>query len=366
MSEAGLIDTGSIEADGSADLGERVRAAAAARAPLRLRGSGSKDFLGHASPGDLLDMSTHSGIVRYAPDELVLTARAGTRMATIDAALAEHGQMLGFEPPHFGANATLGGTLAAGLSGPCRASAGAARDFVLGVRILDGRGDSLRFGGEVMKNVAGYDVSRLMVGAFGTLGVILEASLKLVPKPRMQVGLRLQLDPTSALDHLRRWAQRPLPISASAIVDDALYVRLSGATAAVRAAAAELGGERIDDDAFWLSLREQTHVFFADPRPLWRLSVAAAMAIEDLDGPVLIEWQGAQRWLKSDADPARIRAAASAGGGHATHFRAGAAARAIDQVFHPLPAPMLALHRRLKAEFDPHGLFNRGRLYPEL
>ncbi len=244
-----------------------MRAAAAARTPLRLRGSGSKDFLGHPSPGDLLDLRAHAGIVRYAPDELVLTARAGTRMTTIEAALAEHGQMLGFEPPHFGAAATLGGTLAAGLSGPRRASAGAARDFVLGVRILDGRGESLRFGGEVMKNVAGYDVSRLMVGAFGTLGVMLEASLKLVPQPREQLSLRLQLDPASALDRLRSWAQRALPISASAVVEDSLYVRLSGASAAVQAAAGELGGERIDSDAFWLSLREQTHAFFADPRP---------------------------------------------------------------------------------------------------
>ncbi len=366
MTAANSIDTEWTAADCSTDLAERVRAAAVARTPLRLRGSGSKDFLGNPSPGDLLDLTRHAGIVRYAPDELVLTARAGTRMATIDAALAEHGQMLGFEPPHFGAGATLGGTLAAGLSGPRRASAGAARDFVLGARILDGRGESLHFGGEVMKNVAGYDVSRLMIGAFGTLGVILEASLKLVPRPRAQLGLQLQLDPASALDHLRGWAQRPLPISASAIVDGFLHVRLAGASAAVHAAASELGGARIDDEGFWLSLREQTHAFFADPRPLWRLSVAAAAAIDDLDGPWLIEWQGAQRWLKSDASPARIRAAASAGGGHATRFRAGAAATAIDNVFHPLPAPMLALHRRLKAEFDPHGLFNRGRLHPEL
>jgi glycolate oxidase FAD binding subunit len=354
------------DADHSAEFAERVRAAASARTPLCLRGSGSKDFLGHPSAGDALDLGAHAGIVRYAPDELVLTARAGTRMAEIDAALAEHGQMLGFEPPHFGADATLGGTLAAGLSGPRRASAGAARDFVLGARLLDGHAQSLRFGGEVMKNVAGYDVSRLMVGAFGTLGVILEASLKLVPKPRAQLGVRMQLDPVSALDRLRRWAQRPLPISASAIVDGFLCVRLSGASAAVHAAAAELGGERFDDDAFWLSLREHTHAFFADPRPLWRLSIAPASAIDDLDGPVLIEWQGAQRWLKSDAGPARIRAAASASGGHATRFRAGATPGVIDHVFHPLPAPMLALHRRLKAEFDPHSLFNRGRLHPEL
>ncbi|MEP7042374.1 MAG: glycolate oxidase subunit GlcE [Dokdonella sp.] len=353
------------DADGSAEFSERIRAAAATSTPLRLCGSGSKDFLGNAGCGESLDLRAHAGILRYAPDELVLTARAGTRMADIDAALSDHGQMLGFEPPRFGADATLGGTLAAGLSGPRRASSGAARDFVLGMRILDGRGQTLRFGGEVMKNVAGYDVSRLMVGAFGTLGVILEASIKLVPGPRAQRTLRLELDAMSALDRLRGWAQRPLPISASAIVDGRLYVRLSGATAAVQAAAAELGGAD-DGDTFWLSLREHTHAFFADPRPLWRLSVAPATPITPLDGPMLIEWQGAQRWLKSEAEPSRIRAAASAGGGHATRFRASVPAGAIGNVFHPFSAPMLALHRRLKAEFDPRGILNRGRLHPEL
>ncbi len=355
------------DADRSAVLAERVREAIASATALQLRGSGSKDFLGHAANGAPLDLRDHAGIVRYAPDELVLTARAGTPLAQIEAALAEHGQMLGFEPPHHGAGATLGGTLAAGLSGPRRASAGAARDFVLGVRVLDGRGQVLRFGGEVIKNVAGYDVARLMVGAFGTLGAILEASLRLVPRPRAERTLALELDADAALERLRDWSQRPLPISASAIDGGRLHLRLSGADAAVRAAASEIGGETVGDGArLWHSLREQTHAFFADPRPLWRLSVAPATPLADLGGPQLVEWQGAQRWLTSDADPARLRAAAAAGGGHATRFRAGADGTAVEHVFHPLPPPMLALHRRLKAEFDPHGLFNRGRLYPEL
>jgi glycolate oxidase FAD binding subunit len=351
--------------DLTAHLRERVLAAAAERTALRLCGSGSKHFLGNACEGRDLDVAAHAGIVKYAPDELVLTARAGTRLADIDAALAEHEQMLGFEPPRFGEAATLGGTLATGLSGPRRASAGAARDFVLGTRVLDGRGQTLRFGGEVIKNVAGYDVSRLMVGAFGSLGIILEASLKLVPRPRAQCTLSFELDGVAALERVRAWAQRPLPISGSAIFDGRLYVRLSGADAAVRSAASELGGSPRDEDAFWQDLREQRLAFFDDPRPLWRLSVAPASPLANLDGPQLIEWQGAQRWLKSTAEPAHIRAAASAGGGHATRFRAGSGA-AIDHVFHPLPPALLALHRRLKAEFDPHGLFNRGRLHPEL
>lgn len=354
------------ERDRSAELAERIRAAAARDTPLALRGSGSKGFLGSAATGEPLDLRMHAGIVNYAPDELVLTARAGTRLTEIDALLAEHGQMLGFEPPHFGTEATLGGTLAAGLSGPRRASAGAARDFVLGTRVLDGRGDVLRFGGEVMKNVAGYDVSRLMVGAFGTLGVILEASLRLLPKPRAERTLALEFDAASALERVRDWAQRPLPISASAIVDGRLYLRLSGADAAVRAAADEIGGEASDGADFWLSLREQTHAFFTDPRPLWRLSVAPATPRVDLGGPQLTEWQGAQRWLKSDIDPAHIRTAAVAGGGHATRFRAGAEDIAIEHVFHPLSPALLALHRRLKAAFDPRGILNRGGWHPEL
>lgn len=354
-----------IDTDLGAEFSERVREAAAQRKPLHLRGSGSKDFLGNTAHGEPLDLRRHAGIVHYAPDELVLSARAGTRLVDIDIALAEHGQMLGFEPPQFGPDATLGGTLAAGLSGPRRASTGAARDFVLGTRILDGHGEQLRFGGEVIKNVAGYDVSRLMVGAFGTLGVILEASLKLVPKPRAERTLVLELDAPAALERVRTWAQRPLPVSATAIVDGCLHVRLSGAEAAVHAAQAELGGEASDGAAFWLALREQHHAFFDDPRPLWRLSVAPASPLVNLEGPQLIEWQGAQRWLKSDADASSIRAAAVAGGGHATRFRAGTAPIAIDNVFQPMPAPMLALHQRLKAEFDPHGIFNRGRLHPE-
>lgn len=345
---------------------DRVQSASADATPLRLRGSGSKAFLGNAGEGETLALDAHAGVVHYAPDELVVTARAGTRLADLEALLAEHGQMLGFEPPRFGADATLGGTLAAGLSGPRRANAGAARDFVLGVRIVDGRGQVLRFGGEVIKNVAGYDASRLMVGAHGTLGVLLDASIRVLPRPRAERTRVLELDAASALQRVRAWAARPLPISASAIVDGLLFVRFSGAESAVAAGETEIGGETVDGDAFWRALCEHELPFFSDSRPLWRLSVAPASAIADLDGPQLIEWHGAQRWLASEALPERVRAEAAAAGGHATLFRTGTAQAPHDGVFHPMPAALLALHRRLKSEFDPQRIFNRNRLYPGL
>ena len=353
------------ERDETARLQERVRAAAARQVPLALCGSGSKAFLGNAGEGEPLDLAAHAGIVAYAPGELVVTARAGTRLVDLETVLAANGQMLAFEPPHFGGNATLGGTIACGLSGPRRATAGAARDFVLGVRLVDGRGDVLRFGGEVIKNVAGYDVSRLMTGAFGTLGILLEISLRVVPRPRAETTRVLELGPVEALQRVRDWSLRPLPISASAILDGRLHMRLSGAESAVRSAAAEIGGEAIDGDAFWRAVREHTLPFFDDPRTLWRLSVAPATPIADGDEHALIEWHGAQRWAKSDEPPARFRARASAAGGHATRFR-GRANGAADDAFHAPSAALKTLHRRLKAVFDPHGIFNRGRLFAGL
>jgi glycolate dehydrogenase FAD-binding subunit len=344
-------------------LREHVRDAIARRASLAIRGSGSKSFLGNRCDGEPLDVRAHAGIVSYAPGELVITARAGTPLADLEAALDANGQMLAFEPPHFGPDATLGGTIACALSGPRRASTGAARDFVLGTRILDGRGEVLRFGGEVIKNVAGYDVSRLMTGAFGTLGVLLDVSLRVVPKPRAETTRVLELDASQALQRVRSWAQRPLPVSATAMHGARLHVRLSGAESAVGSAAAAIGGEAVDG-GFWRALREHDLDFFADARALWRLSVAPASPIPDCGGPLLIEWSGAQRWVKTDADATRLRAIAASAGGHATLFRADSTPP--DGAFHPLPPALLALHRRLKAELDPHAIFNRGRLYREL
>ncbi|HKE46625.1 MAG TPA: glycolate oxidase subunit GlcE [Rhodanobacteraceae bacterium] len=350
-----------MDGDRTEPIRERVCDAIARNAPLAIRGSGSKAFLGNRCEGEPLDLRGHAGIVSYAPGELVVTARAGTRLADLETALDANGQMLAFEPPRFGPDATLGGTIACALSGPRRASVGAARDFVLGTRVIDGRGEVLRFGGEVIKNVAGYDVSRLMTGAFGTLGVLLDVSLRVVPKPRLEATRVLELDATEALRRVRAWAQRPLPMSATAIGGGRLHVRLSGAESAVRSAAAEIGGEA-GDDGFWRALREHALDFFADDRAIWRLSVAPTSPIAE--GAQLIEWHGAQRWMKTDADASHLRTLAANAGGHATLFRATSAP--ADGAFHPLPPALLALHRRLKAELDPHAIFNRGRLHPEL
>jgi glycolate oxidase FAD binding subunit len=345
---------------------ERIRDAAAHGAPLRLRGGGSKDFYGGALAGEVLDTRGHAGVVSYEPTELVVTARCGTRLEELQATLAASGQMLAFEPPRFGGEATLGGCVAAGLSGPRRAAAGALRDFVLGARLLDGRAQELNFGGRVMKNVAGYDISRLLAGSLGTLGLILEVSLKVLPRPAAEATLLLELPEGEALESLNRWAGQPLPISASAWRGGTLRVRLSGAPSALQAAARKIGGLEIESGqaaAFWSGIREHADPFFAGDTPLWRLSVPSHSPALGLPGEQLIEWGGALRWLRAPADAAEVAAAAQRAGGHATLFRA---ARKPAGVFAPLSPVLLRLHRELKAAFDPAGIFNRGRLHPDL
>lgn len=345
------------------ELSDAIRAAGERGAPLRIRGGGAKDFYGGPLRGDVLDTRAYTGVVSYEPTELVITARAGTRLAELEETLREKGQMLAFEPPHFGPGATLGGCVAAGLSGPRRAHAGAVRDFVLGVRLLDGNGADLRFGGQVMKNVAGYDVSRLMTGALGTLGVLLEVSLKVLPVPPAEATLRFAADEAGALEKMRRWGGAPLPLSATCHVDGALYVRLSGAAAGVRAARETLGGEPAEEGgAFWESLREQSHPFFTPGAPLWRLAVKATTPPLRLPGRQLMEWGGALRWLVSDADATAIRAATERAGGHATLFRA---ADKSPGVFHPLSPALFKIHQQLKRAFDPKGILNSGRMYQE-
>ncbi|MBE7460461.1 MAG: glycolate oxidase subunit GlcE [Zoogloeaceae bacterium] len=342
---------------------ERVLAAAVDKAPLRIRGGGTKDFYGNAPAGELLDTTGHAGLVAYEPTELVVTVRAGTRLAELEAALGERGQMLAFEPPHFGETATAGGCVAAGLSGPRRAAAGAVRDFVLGVKLLDGKGEILNFGGQVMKNVAGYDVSRLMAGAMGTLGLLLEVSLKVLPKPPAEATLRLELPQDQAIETMNRWGGQPLPLSATCWSDGQLTVRLSGARAAVAAAKEKIGGEAVADaEAFWRSVREQEDGFFSNAAALWRLSLPAKTAPLSLPVEPLIEWGGALRWLACDGPAAVVREAAARAGGHATLFRGGDRS---EGAFHPLPPPLMAIHRNLKRAFDPQGLFNPGRLYKE-
>lgn len=340
-----------------------VSAAVAAGTAMRVRGGGSKDFYGREPSGAAFDTRGHTGVVAYEPTELVVTVRAGTPLAELEGLLAAQGQMLPFEPPRFG-TATIGGCVAAGLSGPRRMAAGAVRDYMLGVKLIDGRADVLSFGGQVMKNVAGYDVSRLLAGSLGTLGLILEVSLKVLPLPVREASLRFALSEAEALRRLNEWGGQPLPLSASVWHQGELVVRLSGADAAVASALTRLGGEQmaeIEADQFWLGMREQTHTFFAaGDAPLWRLAVPTTAAALELDGEQLIEWGGGLRWLRSRLPGDTVRARVSAVGGHATQYRGFAR---DGEVFEPLPTALMNIHRRLKQSFDPAGIFNPGRLY---
>jgi len=341
---------------------DRIRDAAARKAALRLRGGGTKDFYGNALRGEVLDTRGYAGIVAYEATELVVTARCGTPLAELEKTLEASGQCLPFEPPHFGAGATVGGCVAAGLSGPRRAAAGALRDFVLGVKLVDGRGEVLTFGGQVMKNVAGYDVSRLVAGSLGTLGLIVEVSLKIAPRPQTQTTLCLEAPQARALELMNRWAGQPFPVSASAWHDGELSVRLSGSAAGVRAAAAKIGGATLEEP-FWTGVREHTHAFFSGPEPLWRLSLPSTSAPLSLKGRELVEWNGALRWLKSTEDAGRIRDVVRRLKGHATLFRA---ADKTAGCFDALDPVLARVHRELKAAFDPAGIFNPGRMVSEL
>ncbi len=340
-------------------IAEQVRAAHATGTPLRIAAGNTKAWLGRPVAGEPLSIAGHRGIVRYEPTELTLTARAGTPLAELEATLAERGQWLAFEPPHYGEAATLGGTVACNLSGPARPYTGACRDFVLGVRIVNGKGEVLRFGGEVMKNVAGFDLFRLMAGAQGTLGVLLEVSLKVLPRPAGQQTLAFEMDAATALARFNAWAARPLPITAACHDGERAYVRLAGSPAAVRAACKTLGGEpQPEGTAFWQSVREQRHHFFRAAGSLWRLSLPPTAPV-DPTLPQFIDWGGALRWVRSERP---LWETAAALGGHATRWRAGDA----GEVFQPLPAGLMALHRRLKAAFDPQGILNPGRLFEGL
>ncbi|MCI0400195.1 MAG: glycolate oxidase subunit GlcE [Gammaproteobacteria bacterium] len=347
------------------ELKQRVEAAYVAGQPLCIRGGGTKAFYGReVGPSQMLDVRSYSGIIAYEPTELVITARAGTTIDEIEETLAERGQMLAFEPPHFGEAATLGGTVACGLSGPRRPYVGPLRDFVLGIRCLAGTGKVLHFGGQVMKNVAGYDVSRLFAGALGTLGVLLEVTLKVQPMPKLEVTLQGKAALKEAIQSMNRWAGQPLPLSGSTCDGAYLTVRLSGNGSAVEQALRRLDLERVcESGAYWLAVREQRLAFFADEAPLWRLSVPPACNPLDVPGRWLLDWGGAQRWLTTNAPYETVRAAAREAGGHATLFRGG---DRQGEVFDPLAPALARLHRRLKAAFDPRGILNPGRMYRDL
>ena len=373
---------------------DAVRAAAAGGRTLRLRGGGTKDFWGAPLQGDVLDTRAYQGITSYEPSELVVTARCGTPLAELEAVLAEKGQCLAFEPPHFGAGATVGGMVAAGLSGPARASVGAVRDFVLGARLINGKGEDLTFGGQVMKNVAGYDVSRLLAGSWGTLGIVTEVSLKVLPAAPAEATLMCAgIGQKAALDLLHRWGGQPLPLNASAWVhdttanpgDDYLFVRLRGAVAAVESAVTRMGADaqalgarvqRMDNTEAsqdWRASSEQTLQFFEPPSGelcLWRLSVpqtAPVLELPALSHPAqYIEWQGAQRWLWAQATAAaQLREAAQRVGGHATLFRASLLGGVTDKsvgVSTPQDAVQQRIQRELQKQFDPQGVFATGRM----
>ena len=342
------------------ELSEHIRKAAAEKRPLRIRGGGTKDFYAYKLEGEPLEVTGYRGVVDYEPSELVLTARAGTPLTEVEDTLSKGGQMLAFEPPYFGSLATLGGCVAAGLSGPRRVSAGSVRDFVLGTRVLNGQAEDLKFGGQVMKNVAGFDVSRLMAGSLGTLGVILEVSLKVLPRPEEEQTLRFQMHQAKAIDTMNRWAGQPLPISATCHTGGALTVRLSGSKLGVDAARTRLGGDAVaDGPAFWRAVREQTLEAFRGS--LWRLSIAPTAPPLGLPGNQVIEWNGSLRWVATDAPAEEVFQAARRAGGHATRFR-GETSGPIVQ----LDPGVLALHQRIKAALDPDGIFGPHRLHPEL
>ncbi|MEB0045590.1 MULTISPECIES: glycolate oxidase subunit GlcE [unclassified Pseudomonas] len=347
--------------DNSGALLEQVNQALQNATALRIQGSNSKGFLGRTVAGEVLDTRSHRGIVSYDPTELVVTVRCGTPLAELFEVLDASQQMLPCEPPSFGEDATVGGMIASGLSGPRRPWSGSVRDYVLGTRVITGQGKHLRFGGEVMKNVAGYDLSRLMAGSYGALGVITEVSLKVLPKPRQCLSISLDMDRDRALLRLAEWGQQPLPISAACHDSQRLHLRLEGGEGSVAAAHERLGGELLDA-SYWADLNEHRLSFFDEDLPLWRLSLPNNTPVLSLPGKQLIDWGGAQRWLKSDADAAFIRSVVNEVGGHVTCYSHGL----LDSPFQPLPDALMRYHRNLKHQLDPRGLFNPGRLYAEL
>ncbi len=350
-----------VQNDMTAQLQEQVSQAIKTRDKLIIRAGGTKDFYGRTVSGNELNIAGHQGITNYEPTELVITARAGTRLKIIEQMLSENNQILAFEPPAFGNNATLGGTIACNFSGPRRAYTGAARDSVLGSKIINGKAEILSFGGEVMKNVAGYDVSRLMTGAMGTLGVLLEVSLKVVPKPEIEVTMMQNIKREDTLAKIHQWSLLPLPISASCFYKGDLYIRLSGSEKSISAAQQVIGGEiMIEADSFWYSIKEQTHDFFKNDQSLWRISLASNTSDSSLIGDTMIEWGGALRWLKTDMSQDQIQKVSDSINGHISLFRT---SEKRDKVFQLLPKHLLQLHRNLKQAFDPHGIFNIGRMY---
>jgi len=365
MMKENIIEAG-MNTDISLQLQQRVQQAYEDKVALQIIGGNSKAFYGYAIQAETLSLAEHRGVLSYEPTELVITVRSGTTLKEIEALLDQHGQMLPFEPAAFNEAATIGGTIACNLSGPRRAYAGAARDYLLGCKIINGKGEILTFGGEVMKNVAGYDVSRLMAGAMGTLGVLLEVSLKVLPKAEAEMTRLLSCSVNEAIEKMHAWSQTPLPISATSFHDSVLSVRLSGATKAVNAAVNHVGGDAMENaEKYWFDVKEQRLDFFNSEKPLWRLSLASdieSLSLEEKADDTFYEWGGALRWLKSELPAETIQARLDELDGHASLFRD---AEKLN-VFQPLTPALMRIHKNLKNAFDPHNILNPGKLYPEL
>lgn len=347
------------------EIAESVKVAYQKTQPLQITAGGSKHFYGRDIHGETLSLSHHTGIIEYEPSELYITARSGTSLIEIEQTISQQNQILPCESPHFADTATLGGMIACGLSGPRRVNAGSVRDCVLGTEVINGKGEYLHFGGRVMKNVAGYDVSRLMCGALGTLGVVMTATLRLLPKPACELSLAFSLDSTTAIETMNQWANSPMPISASFYDGSELFIRLSGSNTAIKSCKNNLGGEVVQSDkTFWNEVREHKHPFFADGQPIWRISVPPNTEPLKISGNCAIEWNGALRWYRSDADEKSIRSEAERVGGHACLFRGTNADS--EQIFHPLTQASMKLHKKLKQTLDPACILNPGKMFAEL
>ena len=361
-----------LDQDQTATLQERIQLAHSNNEPVCIVGGNSKPFLGQCNAthaqlpaSSLINTSEHSGVVGYEPTELVITVRSGTSMQALEALLSEHNQMLPFEPPVFN-NGTIGGVLACGLSGPARAFSGSARDYVLGMHVINGQAQVLKFGGEVMKNVAGYDAARLHVGAYGTLGLLLQTSMKVLPKPEAELTVQHELETPFDTTQLQRLFRRPLPITAASIDQHIQTIRLSGSESAVSAAAKMIGGETVQQGQdYWRSIRELQHTFFQDDRPLWRISVPDFAEPLKLDGDSFYDWGGAQRFVKTDAPAQSVFSAAANANGHASCYSADRLASDVP-AFQPITGSMAKLQSRVRDSFDAQRLFNRGRFHPEL
>ena len=351
-----MLEDSNIEAD----LVTQVQEAIEKKHPLRIVGGDSKAFYGEQSEADAINVSEHTGVIDYDPAELVITLRAGSKLKEVEALLAQNQQMFAFEPPCYSEDSTIGGMIASGLAGPRRAFSGGPRDYLLGVKMIDGRGQVLNFGGRVIKNVAGFDISRSMVGALGTLGVILEASIRIVPMPATEMTLSFEHEAANDHTHwINTLASRPLPLSASSWCDGRSHLRLSGSEAGLKHAASQLGGEKSEQD--WRALAIQQHDFFSEDKAITRVAVPATSPHLDVDAPCLLEWGGAQRWFCGEIKMSRLRAQVDALNGTVCAFRHHA--RGVLK-FHTLPEAMLGLQRQVKSRFDPHGIFNPNRMYP--